>query len=87
MCLDDTVVACWSLTQEVADSSPFNDNYSVKSFRKNSDEMYEKKTINALQFVKRKNNLKGEIFFFFFLKIKTGCYLNSSYKPTKTFFI
>ena len=44
MCLAGTVVAPWSLAQEVACSSPFNDKYllfmnslnSVKTFRKNS---------------------------------------------------
>ena len=40
MCLVGTVVASWSLTQEVAGSNPFNDKYfsvnSVKTFRKNS---------------------------------------------------
>ena len=41
MCLAGTVVACWSLTQEVAGSSHFNviifwSLNSVKTFRKNS---------------------------------------------------
>ena len=44
MCPAGTVVAPWSLIQEVIGSSPFNDNYlllmkslnSVKTFRKNS---------------------------------------------------
>ena len=42
MCLAYAMVASWSLTQEVADSIPFNDNYfcpgvnSEKTFRKNS---------------------------------------------------
>ena len=43
MCLAGTVVESWFLTQEVAGSSPFNDNYflslnllnSVKTFSKN----------------------------------------------------
>ena len=46
MCLAGTVVAAWSLTQEVTGSSPFNDKYflslnslnSVKAFRKNFTE-------------------------------------------------
>ena len=46
ICHADAVVASWSLTQEVAGSSPFNDNYlfslntlnSVKTFRKNSNQ-------------------------------------------------
>ena len=45
-CLADAVVAPWSLTQEVAGSSPFNDNYlsslnslnSVKTFGKNPNQ-------------------------------------------------
>ena len=38
-CLAGTVVASWSLTQEVADSSPFNDKYllTLKTFRKKND--------------------------------------------------
>ena len=45
MCLAGSVVASWSLTQEMAGSSPFNEKYfcqwirslnSVKTFRKNS---------------------------------------------------
>ena len=45
MCLAGTVVASWSHTQEVAGSSPFNDNYfyslnSVKMFRENSINHY-----------------------------------------------
>ena len=39
LCLSGTVVVSWSLTQEVAGSTPFNDKYflllnSVKTFRK-----------------------------------------------------
>ena len=46
MCFAGAVVACWSLTQEVAGSSPFtvmgnflslNSANSVKTFRKNSN--------------------------------------------------
>ena len=43
MYLAGTVVVSWCITQEVADSSPFNDKYfatefsSVKTFRENSN--------------------------------------------------
>ena len=35
MCLAGTVVAIWSLTQEVAGSSPFYDKYFVTEFSEN----------------------------------------------------
>ena len=35
MCLAGTVVASWSLTQEVTGSSPFNDKHFVTEFSEN----------------------------------------------------
>ena len=55
MCLAGVVVVSYSLTQEVAGSSPFNDKYflslnlenSVKTFRENSNETAQPKCSNT----------------------------------------
>ena len=53
MCLAGPVVASWSLTQEVAGSSAFNDKYfyslySVKTLRKNCNEAHRLSLHNVL---------------------------------------
>ena len=55
MCLAGVVVVSYSLTQEVAGSSPFNEKYvlslnfenSVKTFRENSNETPQPKCSNT----------------------------------------